>query len=325
MVLAPQPADESNLCFGGQPETVITGELAPSALGVIGGELAWQAGPNLRRLSPGTRQASSAGGLPDDIRIFDLKQGFGISRISDLFAVDLATGSIRTLLVGHDRMEDMLFFSSLGTDDTYVYFTHGSTRASRDAGFFRARRDGSTPPEQLATTPVASHFLVDGGFVYWDESRPRSEAKGIFRRELRKDAPVEVVSDEVPLSFGDALLRVHRARLYFVRQGAIASVSVDGSAPSRTAVVTGDSIIRDYLVDGACIYWRTAAAAIMRARLDGGVPEVIGQVTPEDERLQIVGDPRRFDHTMASDSRFLYWVDRAAGTIFRAGRSASVR
>ena len=316
-----KPAAESALCFGGKPEAVVTGEIAPSALTVIGGELVWQADAELRRLSPGVRKASTVAKVPDDIRIFDLHQAFGITRISDLFAVDLPTGKTMTLVVGHDRMEDMLFFSSLGLDKTYVYFTRGRTRATRDAGFFRVRRDGSAPAEQLATTPEHSHFIVDRGFVYWDGTDPQTHRVAVLRRELRKDAPVEVVAAEAPLAFGDSLLRVYGGRLYFVRKGAIASVPVDGRAAASTAVAVGDSTIRDFLTDGACIYWRTEAAVIMRAHLDGGVPEVIGQVAPEDDSSRVVGDPRRFDATMATDTLFLYWIDQAAGKIFRVGHA----
>jgi len=303
-------------CFGGPLTTLATGEKGASGAALAGDSLYWFVGGDVRRMVLKTKAISNAGHSGDDLQTLDAHMAVGSSNTNQLIAVDFATHRERVLVDGEPFMDEAILFSSLALDARYLYFGRDDDphpfKARPQAGFYRVRRDGVGAPERLADSPNGyTEFIVSDGFVYWRRIRPDLQ---LVRRRLQANAPVEVIA---PVTFGGrGALAIHAGRVYWDNRGGIFSAPIAGGEPPVQQVATGDQGVVDILADGACVYWVTAAGAVMRAQGPGGVAERIGSLAAQPE-----GD-RRPRRELASDGHHLYWADGNTGNILRAARSA---
>jgi hypothetical protein len=303
-------------CFGAAAEPVLDDVLGPEHFQIVDRQLYFvTASRKPQRMDVETRRISE---LPRHLigDVMDARQSFWVTNINQLIAQDVATGKEIKLLDGPNIVDDLILPSSLGLYGTYIYYGHvqGPTRAQRDAGFFRIRRDGSSAEERLAPSPDAdAPFVVAAGFVYWEdfhEDRP-----SVVRRALAAGAPMELVAR---LSGRDNLgprLWVAENRVFFADAGSLWSVPVDGRAPPVEQIALGAGEIRGLLVQPPCFYW-TSGTTLRRAHLDRGKGQT--PVTLADERNFGGG-------TIATDGRFLYWGDPKTRRIVRAGPGPDVR
>jgi hypothetical protein len=288
-------------CFGGVPDTATDNTGRIGWLRIDDRYLYWGG----RRMDLASRAVSPSNG--DREAVSDGRELFDVTGVNELIAIDLATGKVRTVVDGRNRIEDFMGLSMRALDGSYVYFGmgEGPQRSRKDTGFFRVARDGSQPPEMIGPMPrTPMPFLIADGFVYW------SARAGLMRRKLDPGAPEETIAAASDSSRPRPPLRVVAGRIYYVDGKSIWSRPVGGGGPATEEAALGSDPVQDVVVVPPCLYWATARS-IRRARLQGD-PKV----------SQVIADERSYAGNIVSDGHFLYWADVRAGRILRAAPSA---
>jgi hypothetical protein len=230
----------------------------------------------------------------------DLPQGHA----TEIVAIDLVTGRRRevALISGHQDDDSDTLRSPLALDATYVYFI-------RLPGLFRARRDGGGRPEFLASQPLPQTrvLAVEGGYAYWSQVSYGEEPTEILRRRL------DVESAPQRLAYASSeRFNIADGCLYFVVDGAIWSVRLDGSDRTRHADV-GPAGASHILVDHGYLYW-TNDREIRRSRLSSHPSQSSEVIVSEDS----YGG----QSNLATDGHYLCWYDLRRDRIFCLGRDA---
>ena len=142
--------------------------------------------------------------------------------------------------------------------------------------------------------------------MYWNRFVGRNLFE-LSRRPLAADATTTRLASTKNRQID---LAIAHDRLYYLDDGALYSVPIDGSsAPVRHATGTG-GYATNLLADRSCLYW-TNDRAILRMRLDGK-----GSTSPETvaDEANYRGGP------IVTDGKQLYWFDDSHNRFMRAGR-----
>lgn len=231
--------------------------------------------------------------------------------------------------------------SGIALDDEHVYWAESSTPAIR-----RATKD-TQEVERLddAADQLADPFdvLVDDGFLYWSERTGQEVLRKpvgggarehvvwgtgacaflalhgteLFVTDFREDDPGtgNVVSSPIdgsdgmliyadqPLAAGIVALagEIMWARAEPAR---VVRGTAQGTTPST--VVNASGRVTGLTHDESYLYWLEDGRRIMRADPGSGVPELVHEGTAASDMLDI-----------ETDGVYVWWSDRAAGTISR--------
>jgi hypothetical protein len=288
-------------CFGGTPESAADGAGRIERLRIDERYLYWGG----RRMDLASRAVSPSPG--DNNAVSDGRELYDVDGVNELHATDLATGNVRTVVDGRRRIEDYMGLSMLALDVSYVYFGmgEGPMRSRDQAGFYRAARDGTHPPELIAPMPRAPlPFVIADGFVYW------AERAGLLRRKLDPGAPAETIAAAGDSSRPRPPLRIAAGRIYYIDGKSIWSRAIDGTGSATEEAALGGEPAEDVVVVPPCLYW-ASGRSIRRARLHS-----------DPKASQVIADERTYAGNIVSDGHFLYWADVRAGRILRAAPSA---
>ncbi len=325
-----EPSRAKDVCFGGQEQVVGTSPAGPlrtqgayhwSApdFQVVDGELLYATDWQLRRIDLATMKETwtkldkpiifmgARGG-----QVLGVEEDHARTIGNDLLAVDLRTGEERTLLAGGSIHKTSLRHALYVPDGKDLYFIQGpydrvSKVGDKYSKFFRLR-DGVDEPELLGDEPqgVYTSFRIDHGFVYWNRL-VGDESFELSRRPLSLDSPIQKLA---VTKHRHIALVVAGGRVYYLDDGALWSVPVDGAKPPTRHTDKVGTSVKNLLADRSCLYW-TSDRGILRMGLKGkSSPELIA-----DDRSYHGG-------SIVSDGSFLYWQDTVEHRFKRLGRSA---
>ena len=328
-------ARRAPICFGGVPETAVSGATGASDLSIADGHLYWSnAGRRgFSRGEPGTSGYTVPDGrFGDDLQVcaVDGHEIFAVGDDDEIVAFDQRDGAFRVLQAAASPANGSmlrLLDCRVKVDERYLYFSRNRTfpEAGRENGFFRLRRDGTSQAERLGPPiPGDSPVALGGGHVYFHARLP-SGRLALVRRALTPDAPQETVTalpapDPQPRFPQPGLLRVLDGVVYYSDQasgGSIWSVPANGRGKPERRAALGEIGAVDMLVEGGCLYWANGTQ-IWRQALAGP-----GGVRPElvADRRTYHDDLRGSGARLASDGHYLYWTDTGGNRLWRAART----
>jgi hypothetical protein len=320
--------DDRDLCFGGDPQEV-SGQvglegtpdghnpLAPR-FQITDGQLVWAMYSNIGKLDLDTLKESWIH-ISKPMMFMSASHGEVIGVVQDhatttgneAFAVNLTTGAERSLLQGGSIYAESLRASTYVVDGDDLYFVRGPFAGSGRKGATLVRlKDRTGEPQVLGHELDSAYtwFRVHDGFVYWNRSVGGDKYQ-LSRKALSPDAPVAKLAETHRRHVALALAG---ERAYYLDDGALQSVPLDGSAaPARHADSPGTET-GNLVIDRRCAYW-TSESGVYRMRLDGqgtGMPEMI------------VSQSNFGGEHILTDGKHLYWHDSGNNKFKRLSRDA---
>jgi hypothetical protein len=307
---------EQDLCFGGEPEELPTrvnfegppdghNPLAPH-FQIMDGQLVW-ASPvrqwDVGRLDLATLKESwvrmnkpmiFAGASHGEV--FGVVRDHDTTTGNEIFAVNLSTGAERSLLQGGSIWAESLRASTYVVEGDDLYFLRGPFAGSGRKGATLVRlQNRKGEPQALGHEPDSTYalFRIHDGFVYWNRSLGEDKFQ-LSRKALSPEAPVSKLAET---HRRHVALTVSAGRIYYLDDGALQSVPLDGSAPPTRHADSPGVETSQLLIDRGCAYW-TSERGLYRMRLHGpAAPEMI------------VSHTKFGGEHILTDGKHLYWHD----------------